>query len=193
MKLAPKRLFSSSNKRPVFLQDIAHSIGVGYNALKGTIFQAMAQRMNEKDKINMMQHWGAATPPPVESKSHVEIRPTRALPQPHLTIADSAEEVNLFHPVLGELICDLGYKKLYLTNVRSLAMAPVWKKQRILRPERAQLIAADKIKNKLASSISGTITFFINKSTQELGIIDGQHRAGALMVLAQKGTLLYCM
>lgn len=189
MNLGAKRSFSSS-KRTMFLQDIAKNIGSGYNSLKGTLMQVMAQRMNETDRQSMMNHWGSTLEPPI---AKVELRePTphqRTLPVPNLDILSNIEERNIFHPVLGELISDLGYKKVYLTNVRSLAMAPVWKRQRILRPERSKLIAAEKIKNKLGSSISGTISFFLNKSTHEIGIIDGQHRAGALMLLAQKGKI----
>lgn len=190
MQLSSKRLLSTA-KKAVFLQDFAKNIGSSLNSLKGTLMQAMAQRMNEDDRANMINHWGLTVDPPVARNEQDNSKPVRVLPVPNLNLSTSVEDVNLFHPVLGELVADLGYKKLYLTNVRSLTMAPIWKKQRILRPERAQVIAADKIKNKLGSSISGTISFFINKNTHEIGIIDGQHRAGALMLLAQKGSETY--
>jgi len=99
-------------------------------------------------------------------------------------------EVSVHHPLLGELVANLGYKMLFLTSVKSLVLTPVWKKQRILRPERAALIAKDKVRNGLASSMSGTIALYIHRRTKEIGIIDGQHRAGALMILAQEGDLV---
>jgi hypothetical protein len=66
----------------------------------------------------------------------------------------------------------------------------VWKKQRILRPDRAKMIAADKVRSGLAKSLSGTISMFMDRASGEIGIIDGQHRAGALMILSQKGKKL---
>lgn len=106
----------------------------------------------------------------------------------HLPAETQHAEVH--HPLLGEQVASLGYKTLYLTSVKSLVLTPVWKKQRILRPERAALIAKDKVRSGLASSMSGTIALYMHRRTKEIGIIDGQHRAAALMILAQEGVLL---
>lgn len=186
------RLLSTSSKSRLtnFQNKLSDNVLFGFNQLKGNLIQAMAHRMNEKDKAEMIQYWGndeTIQTSGTEREAAVAAAP-RVLPSTDLRAIDQATEENiLLHPVLGEKLADLGYKTLYLTNIRSLAMAPIWKKQRILRPERAQLIANDKIKNNLGSSLSGTIAFFHDKKTKEIGIIDGQHRAGALMVLAQKG------
>jgi hypothetical protein len=194
MYLSARFLSTSSKSRLTNFQNkLSDNVLFGYNQLKGNLIQAMAHRMNKKDKAEMIQYWGDD-----ETKHIIQTSGTvrevavaaapRVLPSTDLRAIDQATEENiLLHPVLGEKLADLGYKTLYLTNIRSLALAPIWKKQRILRPERAQLIANDKIKNNLGSSLSGTIAFFHDKKTKEIGIIDGQHRAGALMVLAQKG------
>ena len=99
----------------------------------------------------------------------------------------SKEFKELYHPQFGELLTDLKYKKVYLSNIRTLIRTPIWKKQRTLRPQRSSIIATDKIKNEIASSLCGVITLFHNTSTGEVGIIDGQHRVGALLLLAEKG------
>ena len=46
------------------------------------------------------------------------------------------KEENVEHPVLGQMIADLGYKRLHLASSKNLATIPVWKKQRIYRHER---------------------------------------------------------
>ena len=90
------------------------------------------------------------------------------------------------------MVSDLGYKKVYLTNILRLSQAKVWEQQRILRPERAAAIAQDKLKHYDStvgtSSIHmpGVITMFEDIKTGLSGIIDGQHRAAALVMLAQE-------
>jgi hypothetical protein len=77
---------------------------------------------------------------------------------------------------------------VYLTNVYSLAQAPIWEKNRILRPERARKIAAAKANDKLnPGSLSGVITCFMERGTRRHGIVDGQHRAASLVLLAAEG------
>mmetsp|Transcript_9810 Transcript_9810/g.16171 ORF Transcript_9810/g.16171 Transcript_9810/m.16171 type:complete len:498 (-) Transcript_9810:1588-3081(-) len=192
------------------IQDtVAANVASGMEKLKGTMIQVMAQRMTEKDMVEMANHWGKklsssdalpttkqdtlSTTPDIEEKSEnssaeltIDISGS-TLKQLQEDLGSVSGDVDLYHPILGEQIADLGYKKLYTTNVRSLVLAPVWKKQRILRPERAALIANDKIKNKMGSSLSGSIVMYMDRATQRVGIVDGQHRVGALMILAQRG------
>ena len=52
------------------------------------------------------------------------------------------------HPVLGRLIADLGYKRVFLTSVEAVAQAPVWEKRKLLRPVRAIEIAEAKLMKK---------------------------------------------
>lgn len=90
------------------------------------------------------------------------------------------------HPILGKCIHDLGYKSIFVTNIKSLVNAAVWEKQRTLRSARAALIAESKIKSNTVNYIPGIIALYRNKLTSEVGIFDGQHRVAALYILAQK-------
>jgi hypothetical protein len=51
------------------------------------------------------------------------------------------------HPLLGPVILDLGYKKVYQASARILSSIPVWKKQRLYRHDRAKIIATEKMKS----------------------------------------------
>lgn len=92
-----------------------------------------------------------------------------------------------YHPIFGKRVANLGYKSVYLTSVSSLAKTQVWERQRTLRPDRAARIAASKIALGRTKSLSGVITMFCDKVSGQSGIVDGQHRAGALMLLSQGG------
>ena len=77
------------------------------------------------------------------------------------------------HPILGTLICDLKYKKVYLSDINSLVKAHVWEKQRTLRHERAELIAHTKIENNSCNLMPGVITCYQVANTENIGkIID---------------------
>jgi hypothetical protein len=192
-----KSIASKAQSFAVTLQGkVRDSVGSGLAELKGTVLEAMAKRMTEKDKDLLLKNWGQVPLTDVVETSHRETPvPGSASREKILPSADLQEALRnassrtecIFHPILGERIAQLQYKSLYLTNVRSLAHAPVWKKQRILRPERAQMIVQDKIRNRLTKSLSGTISFYKDENSGEIGIIDGQHRVGALLLLAQKG------
>ena len=73
------------------------------------------------------------------------------------------------HPILGELLYDLGYKKVYISNIISLVNATVWEKQRTLRHERAELIASNKIESGSLSYIPGIITCYRHVPTGNIG------------------------
>jgi hypothetical protein len=97
------------------------------------------------------------------------------------------DDESLIHPIFGKRIASLGYKNVYLTSVASLAKTQVWERQRTLRPDRAARIATSKITLGRTGSLSGVITMFCDKQSGRSGIVDGQHRAGALMLLSQEG------
>lgn len=190
------------------MKEVRNSIGINVSAViesaKGTIFGLMAKNMNEKDINKFFSHWNhrlddttPSSASPVVSSAvvnstkstpvTVESKPVESNTYVPIMMPEIASPKFLFHPLLGELVSDIGYKKLYLTNVHALARTPVWKRQRILRPERAALIADDKVRKGLQGSLPGVITLYQDIHTSEVGIIDGQHRAGALMILAQRG------
>ena len=112
-------------------------------------------------------------------------------------------------PILGELLADLGEKRMYLTDVPKLMRLPVWEKQRVYRPERAKKIALDKLRKKTSTNpitFPGAIALYekawepplaedlascdadtLAEARKRFGIVDGQHRVGALRVLYGKG------
>jgi len=176
--------------------------------MKTTLLEQMAKRMPEADAKKMAAHWGymkekeSEEIPMISSKAVATASPSSPsasnsnrrlmLDDEELLMAaanSSPKEKHLLHPVFGELVASLGYKQVYLTSVKSLAHAHVWEKQRILRPERAARIMQSKIAkaNGSAVSLSGVITMFLDAETGASGIIDGQHRAAALVLLAQQG------
>jgi hypothetical protein len=72
-----------------------------------------------------------------------------------ITIKDEAKEISKDsempvtaneHPLLGPVVLDLGYKKVYQPSARILSSIPIWKKQRLYRHDRAKIIAAEKAK-----------------------------------------------
>ena len=119
---------------------------------------------------------------PVEKEQPPKIDKLHATLQ--LELEKKSDDLNLYHPYFGLLVSDLRYKRLYLTNVRSLSVSPTWEKQRIFRPERAQHIATSKRENGTSRRLPGVITFFNNKLDGRCGIIDGQHRAASLLLQA---------
>lgn len=107
-------------------------------------------------------------------------------------------ERELLHPVLGELVLDLGYKSVYVTSVRALLSAPIWERQRTLT-NRAAHIADMKVAKGTAHSLAGSIVMYRFPSVEaardstngrvveRIGIVDGQHRAASLILLSQRG------
>lgn len=98
-------------------------------------------------------------------------------------------------PILGELVADLGYKRVYLTSISALFRTSVWNRQRTLRRERLSFIA-ERIKQQSQGDqpgLPGVITLFEDIDTKEVGIIDGQHRTGALDYLSKQGTVCRCL
>jgi len=97
----------------------------------------------------------------------------------------------VLHPVFGELVKDLVYKKIYCTSVQKLATIPVWEQQRIYRAERAQLLANDikaKLRDGKALTLPGSLTVY--EMGDKIGLLDGQHRLGALKMLMESDVLI---
>jgi DNA repair exonuclease SbcCD ATPase subunit len=103
------------------------------------------------------------------------------------------------HPVYGELLCDLGHKRLYKGDPATLWVGTtLWEKQRAFRQERAKLIAASKERSKVygwpgsIAVIDGGGGGGGGGPSAGVGVgmlIDGQHRLGAAHLLSQKGAL----
>jgi hypothetical protein len=178
-----------------------------FENIKGSVLEMMATRMSKKDSSLMMKYWIKENN--VEKVNHIneldltQQQSTAISSPPSIQLSASQilsaqlkqtqdkninSPIHLLHPVFGRLVANLSYKQVYLTNVNSLIHAPVWEKQRILRPERALSICNAMISNKASpSSLKGVISMYHDKISGNFGIIDGQHRAGALMLLAQQG------
>ncbi|GMH80292.1 hypothetical protein TL16_g08487 [Triparma laevis f. inornata] len=88
------------------------------------------------------------------------------------------------HPILGPLLLDLGYKKLYTPPISTLSSLPIWSKQRTFRPSRAHQIAQSKLKSK--TGMPGIICLTEIESGG-LKIVDGQHRVAALSIMESEG------
>lgn len=175
------------------------SVMHGLASIKGTVLELMAKNLPASDVQFLASKWGLSKtiPPPIASSNtspapatekKEEQKAVTATPPVHTaTTAIVQGEVYLLHPLLGELVSDLKYKKLYVTSVRALAEAPVWQKQRTLRLQRAAMIVKNKKKNQTTSLLPGVISMYHDISTNEVGIFDGQHRAAALVLLAKEG------
>jgi hypothetical protein len=99
------------------------------------------------------------------------------------------------HPIFGELVMDLGYKRVYKSDPATVwAATPIWEKQRAFRQERCAQIARAKLQGK-TDGWPGTIAVceIVNEGTTDvtgLAVIDGQHRLGAAHMLSAKGELV---
>lgn len=81
---------------------------------------------------------------------------------------------DVMHPIFGETIKDLKYKRIYCTSVEKLINIPIWEQQRIYRPERAQLLAQDiktKLKEGKVLTLPGVITVY--EMGDKCGLLDG--------------------
>ncbi|KAG5179718.1 hypothetical protein JKP88DRAFT_261234 [Tribonema minus] len=107
----------------------------------------------------------AAAPAPSAAAAEV---PAGVAEEAGTAAAASAQEVVKLEPhaIYGELVHDLGYKQIYLTSVERLVRAPIWQRQRILRPERAQAMAADKMRGKKFNGMPGVITLYQDRQAE---------------------------
>lgn len=97
---------------------------------------------------------------------------------------DTAQEVDNVHPVLGEALVDLEYKRVHVVSAKELASIPIWKKQRIYRHSRAKVMANDKVKT-AELGLPGIIALHEDPDGK-LSILDGQHRVGMMAILEEK-------
>lgn len=89
------------------------------------------------------------------------------------------------HPLLGELLHDFGFKRVYAMRAAALAdaqLVPVWNMQRSFRAERAEAIARAK-RSDATLGLPGVVTLYELPGGSFRCIIDGQHRVGALRLL----------
>jgi hypothetical protein len=118
-----------------------------------------------------------------------EIKIRRAAEVPHTDDDEAMErdevgQANNVHPILGSVISDLGYKKIYLVPSEKLGTIPVWNKNRIYRHKRAQSMAKDKLKS-MKLGFPGVVCLH-EDTLGKLSILDGQHRVGMLAALREE-------
>jgi hypothetical protein len=92
--------------------------------------------------------------------------------------------VKLQHPILGPLVADLGYKKIYLASSGKLGTIPIWSKQRTYRNDRARRMAVEKALT-LHIGFPGVVCLF-EDTDGALSILDGQHRIGMMQALREQ-------
>lgn len=189
-------------------QSTTNTIQEAQQAVRSTLLSTMMRRMSSSEAMAMAEHWGyidSKKKEPVASaqvhsaaleagidKSVAAVEPAapQSLYDAFLQQQDTfTSPKHLLHSELGELVLDLQGKSLYKTSVQNLSRSIVWEKQRILRPKRSRAIADEKIRSSSTSGITmpGVITMYHDRNSGATGIIDGQHRAAALILLVQEG------
>ena len=103
------------------------------------------------------------------------------------------------HPCFGELLADLGFKKIYRASARTLVNSvPIWSKQRACNEARVDQIVQAKVEEpslmgpimafEFAGGIDGELALPSLTRPQPRAIFDGQHRARAAMRLLSSNT-----
>lgn len=166
--------------------------------LKGSILELMAKNMSERDQDYLLQKWKR---PEIEKDESHEKKLNSSDESANIAKFDeeksspsasaienchSSSEGDELHPIFGRLVGDVGYKQVYLTSARRLILAQVWQKQRTLRPERSASIAQAKKASK--TGFPGVITLYRDSDVDTVGIVDGQHRVGALLLMMQENS-----
>lgn len=186
---------------------------VGPTSIKGImgfLSRILINNLNtgERQLLAGILHPQPPPPPPVEIVREVEVvREVRVevpVKVPVQVVKEVVKEVQVVkevpaavapeHPVLGNLVYDFGFKRVYAMRPENLCDArvvPVWNLQRSFRLERAETIAKAKLKDPVMG-FPGVITLYQLPSApgQPDGfraILDGQHRVGALRLLGQRG------
>ena len=206
-----KAIWRTQRRSLTTIAGIKNAVSVALKDFRGTLIEQLGRRMNKTDaeilnkylqKIIAPVHNSNITDsnkPKIENNVHNTNINTLPEPFPKKKdlISDNSStnslenelEMSLLHPIFGQMVSDLGYKKVYTTNVRRLSLSPVWEKQRILRPERSAKIA-NAMKSKSDNHhlrLPGVISMYYDSKAEKYGIVDGQHRVGALILLAQQG------
>lgn len=103
-----------------------------------------------------------------------------------MEVVTNREDDQLYpiHPILGQQIAILPYKRVHLTPASILASIPVYERQRAYRHDRALTMARDKRKT-LWMGIPGVISL-MEDDDGRLSILDGQHRVGMMALLAEE-------
>lgn len=181
-----RNFFNDFDIKNIKFDEIKVKITNSLQLFRGSVIETLGKRMSKKDADILNKYIQK-----ISNDQVVSPIATSTSPMISNSKVENISHVNEIkeHPLFGQLVLDLGYKQVYCTNVKKLAMTPVWEKQRILRPERVLKIVSSKVKNQTSSRLLGVITLFHDIEMNKIGIIDGQHRAAALVMLAQQVSL----
>lgn len=110
--------------------------------------QAIEQRiMNDlviQERQQALERWKRELKEEEERENSIVV-------QPHVQQQQQSEEKETLkdpiHPILGPMLCDLGYKRVHITSAKALSAIPIWSQQRSYRHDRAKIMAADKLKS----------------------------------------------
>lgn len=102
------------------------------------------------------------------------------------------------HPTYGKLLAEMGNRRVFATFPERLCnseLFPTYEAQRAFRPERAEAIATSIRRDDRFSGFPGMVTLFEfvgevaaqTRGHQVRGIVDGQHRVGAIRLLMESG------
>ena len=83
------------------------------------------------------------------------------------------------------MVVTFRYKQCYAARVEQLTAIPIWKRQRVYNSDRVKKIATDKAKS-TQPGLPGIISLY-ELGDGEHGVVDGQHRVGALALLLERG------
>ena len=112
---------------------------------------------------------------------------------------ESLEQLSLpVHPTYGALLAQSGNRRVFATcpkRIINKELFPAYHSQRSFRPERAETIAASIRKDDRFNGFPGMISMFElvgeaaaeTRGNQVRGIVDGQHRVGAIEKLLTSG------
>jgi hypothetical protein len=123
-----------------------------------------------------------------DQEQHRQLEEESASPAADDISVDDTKHTEI-HPILGQKLADLSYKRIHLMSAATLASLPVYEKQRAYRHDRATLMAKDK-KKTLWMGIPGVISLAEDESGK-LSILDGQHRVGMMALLIEEQRKLH--
>eukprot|EP00548_Thalassiothrix_antarctica_P015798 CAMPEP_0194176312 /NCGR_PEP_ID=MMETSP0154-20130528/10236_1 /TAXON_ID=1049557 /ORGANISM="Thalassiothrix antarctica, Strain L6-D1" /LENGTH=401 /DNA_ID=CAMNT_0038890433 /DNA_START=21 /DNA_END=1223 /DNA_ORIENTATION=- len=170
------------NKRIVEETKVTTQVTIGEAVAAARIEEARTQESRwDKEKEKLIHDAEEAARLRIESEILLLKNKQKDKEESLLQQEESQQEEQKEHPMLGKVVADFGYKKIYQVPAQTLVSIPVWKKQRCYRHDRAKVIVKDKLKTPYLG-LPGIIVLHEDEDGK-MSILDGQHRVGALALL----------
>jgi hypothetical protein len=149
----------------------------------------------ERRSLAVLQRVREQTERKADSLEHELAERQAALVKVHETLNQLRAPL---HPTYGQLLLESGNRRVFAACPKRLTnkeLFPTYHAQRAYRPERAELIAASVRKDDRFKGFPGMISMFElvgqaaaeTRGNQVRGIVDGQHRIGAVEKLLSSG------